>query len=63
MHPIAESHPLKNGTVKRTEFSDYRNIGGMPLPFRMVSYSRRRTGKSHPTQSGGTQLRRAFQTI
>lgn len=37
MHPIAELEPQADGTIKQTVFSDYRDIDGMPLPFKMES--------------------------
>ena len=38
LYPIAESQPFADGTIKQTVFSDYRNIGGMPIPFSMESF-------------------------
>ena len=35
MYPIAELEPQADGTTKQTVFSDYRDINGMPIPFRM----------------------------
>jgi len=37
MYPIAELQTLADGTIKQSVFSDYRDIDGMPLPFKMVS--------------------------
>lgn len=35
MYPIAELQTLPDGTTQQTVFSDYRVVGGMPLPFSM----------------------------
>jgi hypothetical protein len=37
MYPIAELETMTDGTLKQTVFSDYRDVGGMPLPFKMES--------------------------
>lgn len=37
MYPIAELEPQADETIKQTVFSDYRDIDGMPLPFKMES--------------------------
>ena len=37
MYPIAELQPSPGGNTKQTLFSDYRDIGGMPIPFKMDS--------------------------
>jgi hypothetical protein len=35
MYPIAESRTLPDGTIKQTVFSDYRDVEGMQVPFKM----------------------------
>jgi hypothetical protein len=37
MYPIAESQQLQDGSVQQTEYFDYRNIDGMPIPFQMTT--------------------------
>lgn len=37
MYPIVEIQTQKDGTITQTVCSDYRNISGMPIPFRMVT--------------------------
>lgn len=37
MYPIAKLEPLADGTIKQTIFSDYRDIDGMPMPFKIES--------------------------
>lgn len=37
MYPLAESKTLADGTIKQTVFSDYRDVDGMPLPFKIES--------------------------
>ncbi|MGJ8653912.1 MAG: hypothetical protein ACSHX8_11605 [Opitutaceae bacterium] len=37
LYPIVEIKLLDDGTIKQTRFSDYRDVDGMPLPFRMES--------------------------
>lgn len=37
MYPIVELEPMPNGSIKQTIFSDYRDVGGMPIPFEMIS--------------------------
>lgn len=37
MHPIADRQQLPDGSKQQTEFFDYRDIDGMPIPFLMIT--------------------------
>ena len=37
MYTIAELESLADGSIKQTVFTDYHNINGLPIPFKMVS--------------------------
>ena len=39
MYPEAELKQLKDGSLQKTIFSNYRNIKGMPIPFKMESFT------------------------
>ena len=37
MHPIAERKKLANGSTQQTEFFDYHDVDGIPIPFHIIA--------------------------